>query len=456
MTTFVSIDPSTGGKLSEYTGTPRDEVERRLAAAHAAQMDWRARPVDERAGMLRAVGRLLRDGKEEHGALMTREMGKPITQALGEVEKCAWVCDYYAEHAEEHLAPVMTDTDASKSYWTYAPLGVVLGIMPWNFPFWQVMRFAVPTITAGNAALLKHASSVPGCALALERLFHEAGYPEDLFRSLFIGSDDVGDLIDDSRIRGVSLTGSVRAGRSVGERAGRALKKCVLELGGSDPSLVLEDADLEETARSCALGRLGNSGQSCIAAKRFVVVEAVRDAFEEKLVQAMEAWTVGDPNDSDTEMGPLAREDLRDELHDQVERSVGAGARLVSGGSIPDRAGWWYPPTVLSDVRTGMPAYSEELFGPVASIVPVPDEAEAIRVANDTSFGLGASVYTRDVERGERIAAELVDAGNCFVNGIVKSDPRLPFGGTKDSGYGRELSPLGIHEFTNVKTVWVK
>jgi succinate-semialdehyde dehydrogenase / glutarate-semialdehyde dehydrogenase len=452
---FVAIDPSTGEKLAEHTITPPDEVERRLATAHATQLDWRTRPVQDRADLLRALGRLLRDGKDEHGALMTREMGKPISQAIGEVEKCAWLCDYYADHAAEHLAPVAADTDASKSYWTYAPLGVVLGIMPWNFPFWQVVRFAVPAITAGNAILLKHAPNVPGCSLELERLFREAGYPEDLFRSLFVDVETVGELIDDPRVRGVSLTGSVRAGRSVAERAGRAIKKCVLELGGSDPSLVLEDADLDATAKSCAAGRLSNSGQSCIAAKRFLVVDSVRDAFQEKVVAEMQAWSMGDPYDPGTRLGPLAREDLRDTLHDQVERSVRAGAKLVTGGSVPDRAGWWYPPTVLAEVRPGMPAYSEELFGPVASILPVADEREAIRVANDTSFGLGASVYTRDVERGERIAAELIDAGNCFVNGIVKSDPRLPFGGTKASGYGRELSPLGILEFTNPKTVWV-
>jgi succinate-semialdehyde dehydrogenase/glutarate-semialdehyde dehydrogenase len=328
--------------------------------------------------------------------------------------------------------------------------------MPWNFPFWQVIRFATPAMTAGNAAVLKHAPSVPQCALALQSLFRDAGYPSGLFANLFVDVDATGDLIDDPRIRAVSLTGSVRAGRSVAARAGAAIKKCVLELGGSDPSVVLADADLDAAATSCAMGRLINTGQSCVAAKRFIVVDDVREAFEEKVGAAMAAWVVGDPTDPETGVGPMARVDLRDALHDQVVRSVEGGARLVVGGEVPDRPGAWYPPTILADVRPGMAAYEEELFGPVASILPVADEDEAIRVANDTSFGLGASIYTADSAKGERIAAELLDAGNCFVNGIVKSDPRLPFGGTKDSGYGRELSPLGILEFTNAKTVWVK
>ncbi len=383
-------------------------------------------------------------------------MSKPITQAVAEAEKCGWVCDYYADNAAAQLRPVPAETDASTSYWTPRPLGVVLGIMPWNFPFWQVIRFAAPTLTAGNATILKHAPSVPGCALALETLFTDAGYPPGLFTNLFIDVETTGALIDDSRVRAVSLTGSVRAGRSVAARAGAAIKKCVLELGGSDPSLILADADLDAAAVSCAMGRLINNGQSCVAAKRFVVVESVREAFEERLLAAMDVWTFGDPSDPDTGVGPMAREDLRDTLHDQVQRSIDAGARLVVGGTVPDRAGSWYPPTVLADVRAGMAAYTEELFGPVATILPAVDEADAIRIANDTTFGLGASVYTEDATRGERIAAELLDAGNCFVNGIVKSDPRLPFGGTKESGYGRELSPLGILEFTNVKTVWVK
>lgn len=453
---FIAVDPTTGEKITEVPFDSEESVEATVAAAHAAHIAWRLRPVAERVRPLREVGRLLRVRKDEYGVLMTREMGKPVSQAVAEAEKCAWVCDYYAEQAPELLAPVPAPTDGSRSYWTYRPLGVVLGIMPWNFPFWQVIRFATPALTAGNAVLLKHAPSVPGCAEALAGLFEEAGYPDGLFGNLFIDVDTAGDLIDDPRVRAVSLTGSVRAGKAVAARAGAAIKPCVLELGGSDPSVVLADADLGEAAKSCAMGRLINTGQSCVAAKRFIVVESVRADFEAKLVEAMEAWTVGNPTDADTGVGPMAREELRDALHDQVTRSVEAGARLVMGGEKPDRPGAWYPTTILADVEAGMAAYSEELFGPVATIITAKDDDDAIRIANDTVFGLGASIYTADAEKGERIAAELLDAGNCFVNGIVKSDPRLPFGGTKESGYGRELSPLGILEFTNAKTVWVK
>jgi succinate-semialdehyde dehydrogenase/glutarate-semialdehyde dehydrogenase len=454
--TFTATNPATGETLSTHRDTSGDELADIVRRAHAASMTWRDTPFTRRVENLQILGGLLRERKEEYGHLMTSEMGKPLAQAIAEAEKCALAADYYAENAEEFLRPVPVSTDASRSYWAYRPLGVVLGIMPWNFPFWQVIRFAVPTLTAGNAALLKHAPSVPGCALALEKLFRDAGFPRDLFRSVFVDVDATGDLIDHPLIRGVSLTGSVRAGKAVAARAGGAIKKCVLELGGSDPSLVLADADLDAAVSSCVYGRLLNTGQSCIAAKRFVVVDEVREAFERKLLTRMGAAVMGDPLDEASVIGPMARIDLRDTLHDQVVRSVAAGAKLRLGGEIPDLPGAWYPPTVLTDVRPGQAAYHEELFGPVATVLPVKDTAEAVRVANDTSFGLGASVYTRDDRLGESIAAELLEAGNCFVNGIVKSDPRLPFGGVKESGYGRELSPLGIHEFTNVKTVWVK
>lgn len=452
---FTAIDPTNGEVLSSYPDTSADEVDRILSAAHAAHLAWRDTPTSERIERLRTLGALLRERKEEYGLLMTTEMGKPLGQAVAEAEKCAWVCDYYAENAEAFLSPVHVQTDASKSYYAPKPLGVILGIMPWNFPFWQVVRFATPTLTAGNAALLKHAPTVPGCALALEKLYRDAGYPEDLFRNLFIDVEATGDVIDHPSVRAVSLTGSVRAGKSVAARAGAAIKKCVLELGGSDPSLILADADLDAAVSSCAAGRLLNAGQSCIAAKRFIVVDAVREAFTEKLLARMRAATMGDPTEPGTELGPLARIDLRDILHDQVRRSVDAGATLLLGGEVPDQPGWWYPATVLTDVQEGMAAYEEEIFGPVSAIIPVADADEAIRVANDTRFGLGASVYTSDLGRGEHIAADLMDAGNCFVNGMVKSDPRLPFGGVKESGYGRELSPLGILEFTNLKTVWI-
>lgn len=454
--TFVSIDPATGAEHARYALSDQAAVDAALDRGIEAQAEWARRSVAERVKPLRALAELLRERKDEYGALMTREMGKPISQATAEAEKCAWVCDYYADIAADALDPVPAETDASKSYWAHRPLGLVLGIMPWNFPFWQVIRFAAPTLTAGNGVLLKHASNVPDCARALQSVFDDAGFPEGIFTNLFVDSDGAGDLIDDDRVRAVSLTGSVGAGKSVAARAGGALKKCVLELGGSDPSVVLADADLETTVASCARGRFNNTGQSCIAAKRFIVVAEVADAFEKLLTDEMDDWAQGDPTDPDVRIGPMSRVELRDEVHDQVRRSVAAGARLVCGGEIPDRDGAWYPVTILADVGPGMPAYEEELFGPVAAIIRVPDEEEAVRIANDTVFGLGASVYTADSAKGEHLAADRIEAGSCFVNHFVQSDPRLPFGGIKESGYGRELSPLGLLEFTNTKTVWVK
>lgn len=453
---FVSIDPATGIEHARYPDDDPAAVEAALHRAVTSQQAWARLSIDERTRPLRTLADILRARKEEYGALMTREMGKPISQGVAEAEKCAWVCEYYADIASDALAPVPAETDASRSYWTYRPLGLVLGIMPWNFPFWQVIRFAAPTVTSGNGVLLKHASSVPDCARALQSAFEDAGFPEGLFTNLFVDTDAVGDLIEDDRIRAVSLTGSVRAGKAVAARAGGALKKCVLELGGSDPSVVLADADLDATVASCARGRFNNTGQSCIAAKRFIVVSEIADDFEARLIEEANRWTQGDPADPDTRVGPMSRTELRDELHDQVQRSIEAGARLVLGGTVPDLEGAWYPVTILADVGPGMPAYEEEMFGPVATIIRVADESEALRVANDTVFGLGASVYTSDSEHGERLAADRIEAGSCFVNHFVKSDPRLPFGGIKESGYGRELSPLGLLEFTNTKTVWVK
>lgn len=452
---FTAVNPATGDTLSTYDDHTPDQVEAIVRRAQEVQESRQDTDWSERSERLRALARLLRERKDEYGALMTAEMGKPIKEAVGEAEKCAWAAEYYADTAEAALAPVMVDTDAARSYYAYKPLGVILGIMPWNFPFWQVVRFATPTLTAGNAALLSHSSNVPGCAEALEKLYADAGFPEGLFANLFTDNDRTGDLIEHELVRAVSLTGSVRAGRAVASRAGTALKKCVLELGGSDPAVILADADVGAAVESCVKGRFLNGGQSCIAAKRFIVVDAVRAEFEERLTARLEAMVLGDPTDPGTDVGPMARVDLRDELHDQVTRSVKAGATLALGGQVPDRPGAWYPVTLLRDVGPGMPAYGEELFGPVAAVLPAADEDEALRIANDTVFGLGASVYTADRDRGERIARDVLNAGNCFVNGIVRSDPRLPFGGIKDSGYGRELSELGIREFTNVKTVWV-
>jgi succinate-semialdehyde dehydrogenase / glutarate-semialdehyde dehydrogenase len=383
-------------------------------------------------------------------------MGKPLAGGRSEVEKCAWVCRYYADNAEAFLAPEPAPSDASRSFVAFLPLGPVLAVMPWNFPFWQVFRFAAPALMAGNAGLLKHAANVTGCALAIEQIFKDAGFPPPLFRALLVSSQRVAAVIAAPEVKAVTLTGSTPAGRAVASKAGEMLKKTVLELGGSDPYVVLEDADLEAAAETCVASRLINSGQSCIAAKRFIVAEPVRQRFEELFVEKMRARKMGDPLQPGVDVGPQARRDLRDDLHRQVEQSVKAGARLLLGGTVPAGPGAFYPPTVLGDVRKGMPAYDEETFGPVAAIIAAKDEADAVRLANDSVFGLGAAVFTRDVERGQRIAAEELEAGSCFVNSFVKSDPRLPFGGIKESGYGRELAVFGIREFVNIKTVYVK
>ena len=380
-------------------------------------------------------------------------MGKPILQSKAEVEKCAWVCDYYADNAEKFLANEIIKTEFSKSYVSFQPLGVVLAIMPWNFPFWQVFRFAAPTLMAGNASVLKHASNVMGCAIAIEKIFNDAGFLENLFRTLVISSKKVEAVIRNKNVQAVTLTGSTPAGSTVASVAGSEIKKTVLELGGSDPYIILEDVDLESAAEICVNARLINSGQSCIAAKRFIVVEEIYKMFEELFVQKMKSKKMGNPLDESNHLGPQARTDLRNELHDQVKRSITKGAKLLLGGEIPNVKGAYYPPTVLSNISPGMPAYDDEIFGPVASLIKVKNEKEAIKVANATSFGLGAAVFTKDNERGEKIAEKELVAGSCFVNDSVKSDPRLPFGGVKKSGYGRELSVLGIREFVNIKTV---
>ncbi len=449
------VDPATGRTVRTVEETPADELDRIVERVHETFLAWRNTPFEERARRMRGAATVLRDRAGGYARLMAEEMGKPVRDGRAEAEKCAWACEYYAENAERFLATEPVETDARESFVAFRPLGVVLAIMPWNFPFWQVFRFAAPGLMAGNAALLKHASNVPGSALAIEAIFREAGFPEDLFRALLVGSERVGPLIEDERVRAVTLTGSVSAGRAVAQAAGKSLKKTVLELGGSDPYVVLEDADLDAAVDTCVKSRLINSGQSCIAAKRFVVVEPIRKEFESRFVERMGRAVVGDPMDEATEVGPQARTDLRNDLHRQVEETIALGARCLLGGEIPEREGAWYPPTVLTDVKPASPGYEEELFGPVASIIPVADEAQAIQVANDTFFGLGAAVFTRDLERGRRIATEELEAGACFVNDLVRSDPRLPFGGIKESGYGRELSAFGIREFVNIKSVWV-
>ncbi len=450
------VNPATGEHLRTYEELSAREVEGIIDVVHREYLRWRRTPFSQRAELMGGAAGLLRAGVDEYARLMAEEMGKPIREGRAEVEKCAWVCEYYAEHAEEFLAPEHIATDASESFVTHRPLGVVLAVMPWNFPFWQVFRFAAPGLMAGNAGVLKHASNVPGCALAIETIFREAGFPANLFRTLLIGSSKVEAVIENPHVRAATLTGSGPAGRAVAATAGTALKKTVLELGGSDPYVVLEDADLEHAVASCVTGRLINSGQSCIAAKRFIVVDAIREEFERRFVESMAQKKMGDPLEEDVDIGPQARDELRDELHDQVARSIELGARCALGGEIPAGPGAYYPATVLCDVRPGMPAYEEELFGPVAAIIGVADEAEAVAVANDSVFGLGAAVFTADVDRGRRIAAEELEAGCCFVNDFVRSDPRLPFGGIKESGYGRELSHHGIREFVNTKAVWVR
>jgi len=405
---------------------------------------------------MRNTASLLRVNAEAHARLMAVEMGKVLREGRAEVEKCATACDYYAGAAESFLAPEMVRTDATKSFVSFQPIGVVLAVMPWNFPFWQVFRFAAPALMAGNVCVLKHASNVPGCALAIERIFHDAGFPKNAFRTVLAGGARVERMIENPLVKAVTLTGSTPAGRSVARKAGEMLKKTVLELGGSDPYLILEDADLEEASSACVAGRLVNAGQSCIAAKRFIVVDAVRERFESLYVEKMRSKSMGDPLDEKTDIGPQARRELRDDLHRQVVESIENGATCRLGGSVPPGNGAYYPPTVLSGVRKGSPAYDEELFGPVASIIAARDEADAVRIANDSVFGLGAAVFTGDAARGERLAVTELEAGSCFVNTFVRSDPRLPFGGVKESGYGRELSHYGIKEFVNVKTVYVK
>lgn len=452
---IISINPANGETIAEYKEHTDEEVDRILETAADRFSKWRRVPYSDRAEMLQRAADELEARKEHLAKLMADEMGKPIGGGRAEVEKCAWVCRYYAENGEDFLADEPIEADRRKSYVHYEPLGTVLAVMPWNFPLWQVFRFAAPALMAGNTGVLKHSSNVTGCALAIEEVFTAAGFPEGCFTTLVIPSSKVDRVIEDPAIVAVTVTGSDAAGRAVASKAGAMLKKAVLELGGSDPSIVLDDADLELAAAACTTGRLINSGQSCIAAKRFIVHEAVYDEWLEKFTDAMSASAMGDPLDEGTVVGPMARADLRDELADQVARSVDAGATLHLGGEVPDGDGAFYPPTILTDVRPGSPAYEEELFGPVASVIKVDSEDEAVNVANDTEFGLGAAIYTSDLERGERLAAHFVDAGAVFVNAIVASDPRLPFGGIKTSGFGRELSEMGIKEFVNAKTVVV-
>ncbi|HTE54009.1 MAG TPA: NAD-dependent succinate-semialdehyde dehydrogenase [Kofleriaceae bacterium] len=450
------VNPATGEVVHSFDAATWSEVDLRVGALQEGFDRWRRTPVAERARLLGAISPILRRRSRDLAEMMAREMGKPVAQGRQEIEKCAWLCDHYASAGPAMLAPQPVETDAHRSWVSFQPLGVVLAVMPWNFPFWQVFRAAVPALLAGNTMMLKHASNVPSSALAIEELFGEAGIPPGTFATALAEADLVPRIIAHPGIAAVTLTGSVSAGRAVARVAGENLKKTVLELGGSDAYLVLADADVEAAAELCTKSRLINAGQSCIAAKRFVVDASICARFEMAMVGRMRAVVMGDPMREETEVGPLAREDLRDELHRQVMDSVARGARLLLGGEVPRQPGAWYPPTVLTGVRPGMPAYDEEMFGPVAAVIPASGEKEAIRIANDSRFGLGAAVITADRERGAAIAELELDAGSCFVNSLVKSDPRLPFGGVRDSGYGRELGEFGIREFVNIKTVWVE
>ena len=450
-----AINPATGNLIREYPEHSADEARRLVDRAGAAFPSWRDRPIEARASLLRSGAAVLRRRRDELAGLMTDEMGKTFAVAQAEIDKCALCCDWFAEHAASYLAPRSVATDASSSVVRYEPLGVVLAVMPWNFPFWQVIRCAAPALMAGNVVVLKHASSVPGSALAIEDVFRMAGLPDGAFTTLLVPSGAVDALIDHPAVRAVSLTGSEGAGMQVAARAGAALKKTVLELGGSDAFIVLADADPLSSAAEAAAARVVNNGQSCIAAKRFIVEEPVAAAFESALAERMRALRVGDPRVPGTEVGPLARADLVETLERQVAESLALGARRLAGGARVPGTGFFYPPTVLADVRPGMPVFDQETFGPVAAVIRARDEDHAITLANASRYGLGASVWTRDARRGEALAARL-ESGSVFVNGAVRSDPRLPFGGVKLSGYGRELAEEGIREFVNVKTVWVK
>lgn len=449
-----SINPATGKVIAEYELHSPEYVEAALQSAAVAQASWRKVPIAERVELLRSIASELRSGKDGFSRLITEEMGKPRIEAAAEIEKCAATCDFYAEAAPRFLEDETIESSASHSGVVFDPIGVVLAIMPWNYPFWQFFRFAAPALAAGNGALLKHASNVPGCAVEIEALMKRAGCPDGLMSNLLIRSGDVADIIADDRIAALTLTGSTQVGQIVASQAGAALKKQVLELGGSDPFIVLADADIEDAAKTAVKSRFVNVGQSCVNAKRFIVVESVADRFAELFQKGLSELKIGDPMQADVQIGPMARENLMEELHDQVQRSVAEGATLIVGGAPLDRDGCFYPPTLLDNVKPEHTAFREELFGPVASIIRARDTSQAIELANDSEFGLGAALWTSDIDAA-RILSREIDAGAVFINGMVASDARLPFGGIKKSGYGRELGSYGIREFTNMKTIWI-
>lgn len=449
-----SINPATGELIKEYQEDSLSSIAPKIEACYQAFTQWKDQPFDYRKKLMKKAAELLRQKKDDYGRLISTEMGKPITEAKLEIEKCAWVCDYYANAAQNFLKDEKTESDGKEAFIAFRPLGPILAIMPWNYPFWQVIRFAAPALMAGNGALLKHASNVPGCSLAIENVFLESGFPKNLFTSLLISADKVGYVIARDKVMAVTLTGSELAGQKVAEAAGRNIKKCVLELGGSDPFIVLEDANLEKAVSFAVKSRCNNAGQTCIAAKRFIVEEKISGEFEKLFARALNKLKMGDPLDPETQMGCLARWDLRDEIHAQVTRSLAEGAKLVTGGKIPGGSGAFYPATLVSVNNENNLLFQEETFGPVAAVLRVKDADEAIRVANNSRYGLGSSLWSANLEKAKKLASG-IEAGSVFINGMVKSDPRLPFGGIKKSGFGRELSHYGIKEFVNIQTVWL-
>ncbi len=453
---ITTFNPATEEVLNEFEEHSEKEIQDRISTSVIAFSNWSSLPITKRCEYLSNVGKVLQNNKDKLAKLITFEMGKPIKQSYAEIDKCTWVCRYYSENAEEHLRDIEIITEWQRSYVAFQPLGPVLAIMPWNFPFWQVFRFAAPNLAAGNSALLKHSRNTMGCAIEIERVLLEAGIPEGVFQNLVISSDKVAQIINHKDIKAITLTGSTPVGKEVAKISGWNLKKTVLELGGSDPYVVLKDADLDQTVETCVNARLINNGQSCIAAKRFIVEKPIFDDFVERFIELVRHKRVGDPLDENNDVGPLARSDLRLELHDQVKRSIGNGDKVLFGGEFPKQRGYYYLPTVVIVNSTNSPVFYEETFGPVAAIICAEDEVDAIKLANETSFGLGSAIFTSDIEKGNFIARNKLQAGCCFVNDFVKSDPRLPFGGIKDSGYGRELSMFGIREFVNIKTVCVK
>jgi succinate-semialdehyde dehydrogenase/glutarate-semialdehyde dehydrogenase len=452
---IASINPATGQVIQEFQPLSDAEVQSRIAAAQEAFEQYRHTSFPARSQWLHQAAQILEDEQRHFGEIMTLEMGKPIKAAMAEAKKCAWVCRYYADQAESFLADQVVETDASRSYVAYQPLGVILAVMPWNFPFWQVLRFAAPALMAGNVGLLKHASNVPQCALAIEDLLQRAGFPSGTFQTLLIGADQVANVIQDDRVKAATLTGSEAAGASLAAAAGQQIKKTVLELGGSDPFIVLDSADVEAAVQTAVTARMLNNGQSCIAAKRFILSEAIAETFEKQMFERFNQLKIGDPMQEDTDIGPLATPGILDDLDQQVKASVSQGAQILTGGQPLDQAGNYYPPTMLTQIPVNSPADLEEFFGPVALLFRVNSVADAIALANKTSFGLGASAWTNDEAEQQQLVREL-EAGAVFINGLVKSDPRLPFGGIKRSGYGRELGVEGIREFVNIKTVWIK